>query len=76
MKKKKKTTPGILQILNFQQLESPLKYPHQTLEKVKAQQHFFICKKKQNCGTEKFRVKLPYILMLDKTTTDFFESEI
>lgn len=45
MKKEKKTTPGILQILNFQQLESPLKYPHQTLEKVKAQQHFFICKK-------------------------------
>lgn len=63
MKKKKKTTPGILQILNFQQLESPLKYPHQTLEKVKAQQHFFICQKKQNCGTEKFRVKLPYILI-------------
>lgn len=63
MKKKKKTTPGILQILNFKQLESPLKYPHQTLEKVKAQQHFFICKKKQNCGTEKFRVKLPYILI-------------
>lgn len=47
MKKKKKTTPGILQILNFQQLETPLKYPHQTLEKVKAQQHFFICKKKK-----------------------------
>lgn len=63
MKKKKKTTPGILQILNFQQLESPLKYPHQTLEKVKAQQHFFICQKNQNCGTEKFRVKLPYILI-------------
>lgn len=63
MKKKKKTTPGILQILNFQQLESPLKYPHQTLEKVKAQQHFFICKKNQNGGTEKFRVKLPYILI-------------
>lgn len=63
MKKKKKTTPGILQILNFQQLESLLKYPHQTLEKVKAQQHFFICKKTKNCGTEKFRVKLPYILI-------------
>lgn len=47
MKKKKKTTPGILQILNFQQLESPLKYPHQTLEKFKAQQHFFICQKKK-----------------------------
>lgn len=62
MKKKKKTTPGILQILNFQQLESPLKYPHQTLEKVKAQQHFFICQKKKT-GTEKFRVKLPYILI-------------
>lgn len=53
MKKKKKTTPGILQILNFQQLESPLKYPHQTLEKVKAQQHFFICKKKNKLWNRK-----------------------